>query len=112
MKYTVSFCALLLTYAGWGQAGEHELKRLFYTPEQRVQIEQARQAYLHPSPKVQRSAPRSINRQGAPKPTVSAIIVLPDGQRQVRVNGRYQSLSDNRVQLDARGKVAKSNDVE
>lgn len=112
MRYKASFCTLLLTCSGWVQAGEQELKRLFYTPEQRVQIEKARQTYLHPASKTYRSVSRSTNRQGIQKPTVSAIIVLPDGQRQVRVNGRYQSLSDNRVQLDARGKVAKSNDVE
>ncbi|MGE4499087.1 MAG: hypothetical protein AB7C96_01935 [Hydrogenovibrio sp.] len=103
-----------LCLTGAVQAAEPKLERLFYTPDQRAHIEQARQAYLNPEVKPsQRSSP--VQNAVTPtqrKPKVSAIIVLPDGQRQVRVNGRYQSLSDNRVQLDARGNVAKSNGVE
>lgn len=112
MKFKTLLWALLLTATGGVQAKELELKRLFYTPEQRVQIEQGRQAYLNPSATPRHSRPKQDQTRTNDKPRVSAIIVMPDGQRQARVGGQYKSMSDNNVQLNAQGRVTKSNDVE
>lgn len=87
-------------------AEEAEMQRLFLTPEQRTEIDQRRALYLKnpksvslrdsqiealssPSLQQQKLRPKS-----PPKPvSVSAVVLLPNGDQLVRINQRFYKLA-------------------
>lgn len=73
--------------------------RLFFTPEQRVTIDQQRQSYLKGA-LISQQKPKKIKVIKKVKPvpllpkkiSVSSIIVLPDGEKSVRINDNFKKM--------------------
>ena len=88
-----SFCLSLLASA----ASHAELGRLFYTPEQRAGLEQAR---------LQKRTQATSLPKLAPKPlTYDGIVIRSDGQSTQWINGKTQT--GGAYVLQARGKTLK-----
>lgn len=88
------------------------MQRLFMTPAQRVSIERARQKQINPvaSPNALKAASKTKLAKNTRPGKVTAVIRLPDGRQQVRLNGRYQIVNQDAPEWQLGGKVRESND--
>ncbi len=99
-----------LTQTGDKEVSEMGLQKLFLSRETREKIDQQRAHYLNPVEEKEtvKILPPSSGKPKKkvkriyipPKVTVSAVIVMPDGSRLVRVNDKYNRSPSKHIKMD------------
>lgn len=106
-RWILLWMCLILAQSAWS-AEEKTMQRLFLTPEQRAEIDAQRAAFLkHPtetmaqdfslnalaSPAATLSKTKAKSKKPAKPLTISAIVLLPNGDQLVRINQRFYKVT-------------------